>query len=116
MQSPTCACSIASTRPIIDARSVTTRGSISGARRFLAMRAPRSAPPTCSPIWQARKSAPSLEHTFFCGHAPTEMEIRAAFDHAPDIAWAYLGDVASRERRNNLVDFMAFMTARDGVF
>ena len=59
---------------------------------------------------------PSLEHTFFCGHAPTEMEIRAAFDHAPDIAWMHLGDLASRERRNGLADFMAFMTARDGVF
>jgi carbamoyltransferase len=58
----------------------------------------------------------SLEHTFFCGHAPTEMEIRAAFDHAPDIAWMHLGDLASRERRNGLADFMAFMTARDGVF
>src|SRR5580692_2683186 len=59
---------------------------------------------------------PSLEHTFFCGHAPTEMEIRAALDRAPEVAWMHLGDLASPERRNNLADFMSFMTAQDGVF
>jgi carbamoyltransferase len=59
---------------------------------------------------------PPLEHAFFCGFVPTEMEIRAALDCAPDIAWTYLGNVASPERRNGLADFMAFMTARDGVF
>jgi len=59
---------------------------------------------------------PSLEHAFFCGHGPTEMEIRAALDRAPDVAWMHLGDLASPERRKGLADFMAFMTARDGVF
>jgi carbamoyltransferase len=60
--------------------------------------------------------SPPLEHAFFCGFAPTEMEIRAALDGAPDIAWMHLGDLARPERRNGLADFMAFMTARDGVF
>jgi carbamoyltransferase len=59
---------------------------------------------------------PPLEHAFFCGFEPTEMEIRAALDHAPDIAWMHLGDPTSPEQRNKLADFMAFMTARDGVF
>jgi len=59
---------------------------------------------------------PSLEHAFFCGFGPTEMEIRAALDRAPDVAWMHLGDLASPERRNNLANFMAFMTAQDGVF
>jgi carbamoyltransferase len=59
---------------------------------------------------------PPLEHAFFCGFAPTEAEIRAALDDAPDIAWKCLGDAASPERRNVLADFMAFMTARDGIF
>jgi carbamoyltransferase len=59
---------------------------------------------------------PPLEHAFFCGIEPTEMEIRAALDRASDIAWMHLGDSASPEQRNKLADFMAFMTARDGVF
>jgi carbamoyltransferase len=57
-----------------------------------------------------------LEHAFYCGFAPAEKEIRAALDGAPDIAWKYLGDISSPQRRNELADFMAFMTARDGVF
>lgn len=57
-----------------------------------------------------------LEHAFYCGFAPAEKEIRAALDDAPDIAWKYLGDISSPRRRNELADFMAFMTARDGVF
>jgi carbamoyltransferase len=59
---------------------------------------------------------PSLEHAFFCGFGPTELEIRAALDRAPNVAWMHLGDLASPERRKVLADFMAFMTARDGVF
>jgi len=59
---------------------------------------------------------PPLEHALFCGFAPAEKEIRAALDSAPDIAWKYLGDVVSPETRNSLADFMAFMTAQDGVF
>jgi carbamoyltransferase len=59
---------------------------------------------------------PALEHAFFCGFAPTEAEIRRALDDAPDIAWMYLGEVGSPEERASLADFMAFMTAQDGVF
>jgi carbamoyltransferase len=59
---------------------------------------------------------PALEHAFFCGFAPTEAEIRTALDDAPDIAWMYLGEVGSPEERASLADFMAFMTAQDGVF
>jgi carbamoyltransferase len=59
---------------------------------------------------------PPLEHAFFCGFAPTEAEIRAALGGAPDIAWMYLGDVGCPEKRASLADFMAFMTAQDGVF
>ena len=62
------------------------------------------------------KIGPALHHTFFCGLAPTETEIRAALDRAPDIAWTHLGDINSEERRDRLADFMAFMTARDGIF
>jgi carbamoyltransferase len=56
-----------------------------------------------------------LDHTFYCGQPPTEAEIRAALDGAPDIAWMPLGDVSSPERRDAIADLMAFITARDGV-
>jgi carbamoyltransferase len=61
------------------------------------------------------KTGPALDHAFFCGAAPTETEIRAALDRAPDVAWMHLGDINSEERRDRLADFMAFMTARDGI-
>jgi carbamoyltransferase len=59
---------------------------------------------------------PPLEHAFFCGFAPTEAEIRAALDGAPDIAWMYLGEADTPDKRASLADFMAFMTAQGGVF
>jgi carbamoyltransferase len=59
---------------------------------------------------------PPLEHAFYCGFAPAEAEIRAALDAAPDIAWKSLGNIATPEWRSRLADFMAFITARDGVF
>lgn len=59
---------------------------------------------------------PPLEHAFYCGFAPAEKEIRAALEGAPDIAWKYLGDIVSPDRRNEFADFMAYMTAQDGVF
>jgi carbamoyltransferase len=59
---------------------------------------------------------PQLDHAFYCGFASAEADIRAALNGAPDIAWKHLGDITSPERRNKLADFMAFVTARDGVF
>ncbi len=59
---------------------------------------------------------PPLEHAFYCGFAPSEEEIRATLDAAPDVVWKDLGELAGPERRDELADFMAFMTAEDGVF
>jgi carbamoyltransferase len=59
---------------------------------------------------------PPLDHAFYCGFAPAVADIRAALDRAPDIAWIDLGDAANVERRNQIADFMAFMTARNAVF
>jgi carbamoyltransferase len=58
---------------------------------------------------------PPMDHTFYCGLAPTEAEIRSALDGAPDIAWMSLGGVSSPEQRDAIADLMAFITARDGV-
>ena len=58
---------------------------------------------------------PALEHAFYCGPAPTEREIRAALDGAPDIAWMALGDASPPERRGAIADLMAYITSRDGV-
>lgn len=59
---------------------------------------------------------PPLEHAFYCGFAPAEEELRAALDSTPDIAWKNLGEIGSPEQQNRLADFMAFVTARNGVF
>jgi carbamoyltransferase len=57
-----------------------------------------------------------LHHAFYCGLAPTATEIRAALGNAPDVMWTELGDIAAPARLRAIADFMAFMTARDGVF
>jgi carbamoyltransferase len=58
---------------------------------------------------------PPLEHAFYCGSGPTEVEIRAALDGAPDIAWMCLGDTSSSGQREEIADLMAYITAQDGV-
>jgi carbamoyltransferase len=55
-----------------------------------------------------------LEHAFHCGSAPTEAEICAALDAAPDIAWMALGK-ASSGRYETIADLMAYITAQDGI-
>jgi len=56
-----------------------------------------------------------LEHAFYCGSAPTEAEICAALDAAPDVAWMALGD-ASPRHCETIADLMAHITAQDGIF
>jgi carbamoyltransferase len=56
-----------------------------------------------------------FDHAFYCGSAPTQAEIRAALDAAPDIAWMAVGDVSDVLGRDAVADLMAFMTAQDGV-
>jgi carbamoyltransferase len=56
-----------------------------------------------------------MEHAFYCGTPPTEVEIQAALDGAADIAWIRLGDVRLPERRDAIADLMAFITQRDGI-
>jgi carbamoyltransferase len=58
---------------------------------------------------------PPIEHTFYCGLAPTEADIRAALDAAADIAWTNLGDASTPGQREEIADLMAYITARDGV-
>ncbi|HEX8013247.1 MAG TPA: carbamoyltransferase C-terminal domain-containing protein [Casimicrobiaceae bacterium] len=55
-----------------------------------------------------------LEHAFYCGSAPTEIEIRSALGGAPDVVWISLdnGFVGNGQA---LADLMAYITARDGV-
>jgi len=60
-------------------------------------------------------AAEPLEHAFFCGRGPRMAEIKAALGHADDVAWIELGDAAQRADLEALADFMAFITARDGV-
>ena len=56
-----------------------------------------------------------LRHAFYCGSAPTEAEIRAALEAAPDVAWMPLGDTSAPAQRDATADMMAYITARDGV-
>jgi len=56
-----------------------------------------------------------LRHAFYCGSAPTEAEIRAALEAAPDVAWMPLGDASSPAPRAAIADLMAYITAHDGV-
>jgi carbamoyltransferase len=58
---------------------------------------------------------PPLRHAFYCGMGPTQVQIRAALDAAPDVAWTAIGDTSTPPGRHAIADMMAFMTAQDGV-
>jgi carbamoyltransferase len=60
-------------------------------------------------------AAPGLDHAFYCGRAPQISEILAALKDADDVAWIELGDASQESEREAIADFMAFITARDGV-
>jgi carbamoyltransferase len=62
----------------------------------------------------ARWGAP-LEHSFYCGHAPTHREILEALRASGEIGWTSLGDVSGQADREAVVDLMASVTAGDGV-
>src|SRR5258708_34942479 len=56
-----------------------------------------------------------LEHAFYCGAAPSDAAIRAAFAAATDVDWAPIGNVATAAGRDAVADLMAFVTAQDGI-
>ena len=58
------------------------------------------------------RSARRIDHAFYCGMAPRDADIRAALDDTKDIAWMSLG----RAEPEAVADFMAYMTAQDGIF
>ncbi len=60
-------------------------------------------------------AGPGLDHAFYCGRAPKKCEILEALKDADDVAWVELGDAAQESEREAIADFMAFITARDGV-
>jgi carbamoyltransferase len=58
------------------------------------------------------RSARKIDHAFYCGMAPRDADIRAALDGTKDVAWIGLG----RAEPEAVADFMAYMTAKDGIF
>jgi carbamoyltransferase len=59
------------------------------------------------------RHARKIDHAFYCGMPPRDAEIRAALDVAQnDVAWVGLG----RADFDAVADFMAYMTAQDGIF
>jgi carbamoyltransferase len=60
-------------------------------------------------------AAQPLEHAFYCGRGARKSEILDALHGADDVAWVELGDASQRSEREGIADFMAFITARDGV-
>jgi carbamoyltransferase len=58
------------------------------------------------------RTARKIDHAFYCGTAPRDIDIRAALEAASDIAWLAMG----RAEPEAVADFMAYMTAQDGIF
>jgi len=58
------------------------------------------------------RTAPKVEHAFYCGAAPSGNDIRAALANRSDVEWIDLGNPA----HETAADFMAYMTAQDGIF
>lgn len=57
-----------------------------------------------------------IRHAFYCGLPPSECDIRAAFAASPDVDCIELPPLDSDEAREQLGDFMAYMTAQDAIF
>ena len=60
-------------------------------------------------------SGPPLQHAFYCGRSPSLGEIQAALKGAADVEWMIAGNAAQRYGIDAIADFMAFITARDGI-
>jgi carbamoyltransferase len=60
-------------------------------------------------------AGPKLEHAFYCGRASRLSEIVSALRAAADVAWTEIGDFSRPAGLDVLADFMAFITAKDGV-
>jgi carbamoyltransferase len=58
------------------------------------------------------RTAKKIDHAFYCGLPPRDEDIRAALDGKDDIGWIGLGRAATE----TVADFMAYMTAQDGIF
>lgn len=58
------------------------------------------------------RSARKIDHAFCCGMPPRDGDIRAVLDTTKDIGWISLG----RAEPEAVADFMAYMTAQDGIF
>ena len=59
--------------------------------------------------------ATKLEHAFYCGRASRLSEILSALEAAADVEWIEIGDASRPVGVEAIADFMAFITARDGV-
>jgi carbamoyltransferase len=57
----------------------------------------------------------ALEHAFYCGRAPRLAEIRDALKSAHDLDWIEIGDASSDRGIDAIADFMAFITAKNGI-
>jgi len=58
---------------------------------------------------------PNLRHAFYCGAPPSRDSIRVALEGTAEIAHISLGDINSRQTRNRIADFAAYIVAHDGV-
>jgi carbamoyltransferase len=57
-----------------------------------------------------------IEHAFYCGLAPADNEIRAAFAANGDVDCVALRPCDNDAMRKAYADFMAYMTAQDAIF
>jgi len=60
-------------------------------------------------------AAQPLDHAFYCGRAYQRREIMEVLAGADDVAWVELGDASQKSGVEGIADFMAYVTARDGV-
>jgi carbamoyltransferase len=58
------------------------------------------------------RTAQKIEHAFYCGMPPRDAGIRAALDATKQVEWLSFG----RAEPEAVADFMAYMTAQDGIF
>ncbi len=111
----TCACWSISTRIITVASSSVRPGFTLGSARCPAIPGCTVGAAYAFAAAAGARGGPTLEHAFYCGRASRKSEILAALKRAADVDWVEIGDASQPTGLDAIADFMAFITARDGV-
>ncbi len=58
---------------------------------------------------------PPLPHAFYCGHAPTTLDLQQALHQAPDLTYTYWGNISNSTQKEEIADRLARLVAQNEI-